>query len=100
MRNVVLGCYAAWLVRTDVSEEHSAAINKGTRVGELGTLALTSNRPIFPPKRRFLQEPHGVTPQKTPFLIVFTVFGAVLASRGTLILQLLYYMKRSGLEIT
>jgi hypothetical protein len=25
------------------------------------------------PKRRFLQEPHGVTPQKTPFFIVTAV---------------------------
>jgi hypothetical protein len=27
-----------------------------------------------PPKRRFLQEPHGVTTQKTPFFIIFAVF--------------------------
>jgi hypothetical protein len=26
-----------------------------------------------PPKRRFLQEPHGVTTQKTPFFIVTAV---------------------------
>jgi hypothetical protein len=26
-----------------------------------------------PPKRRFLQEPHGVTSQKTPFFIVTSV---------------------------
>jgi hypothetical protein len=26
-----------------------------------------------PPKRRFLQEPHGVTSQKTPLFIVTTV---------------------------
>jgi hypothetical protein len=31
------------LVRTDVSEEHSASIIRVTRVGELGTLAVTSN---------------------------------------------------------
>jgi hypothetical protein len=47
------------LVRTDVSEELRASIIRVTR-GELGTtLAVTS---------RFLQEPHGVTSQKTPFL--------------------------------
>jgi hypothetical protein len=28
---------------------------------------------VVPPKRRFLQEPHGVTIQKTPFLIVTAV---------------------------
>jgi hypothetical protein len=55
------------LVRTDVSEEPSAFI-RVTRIGELGTtLAVTSNRrtPL-----RFLQEPQGVTSQKTPFVIV------------------------------
>jgi hypothetical protein len=39
------------LVRTDVSEERSASITV-TRICELGTI---------------LQEPHGVTFQKTPF---------------------------------
>jgi hypothetical protein len=51
------------LVRTDVSEELSASIIGATRIGELGTLAVTSN----PPKCQFLQGPHGVTTQKTPF---------------------------------
>jgi hypothetical protein len=32
------------LVRTYVSEEHSASIIRVTRIGELGTLAVTSNR--------------------------------------------------------
>jgi hypothetical protein len=32
------------LVRTDVSEELSASIISLTRIGELGTLAVTSNR--------------------------------------------------------
>jgi hypothetical protein len=32
------------LVRTDVSEEFSASIIRVTRIGELGTLAVTSNR--------------------------------------------------------
>jgi hypothetical protein len=32
------------LVRTDVSEELSASIIKVIRIGELGTLAVTSNR--------------------------------------------------------
>jgi hypothetical protein len=32
------------LVRTDVSEEHSVSIIMVTRIGELGTLAVTSNR--------------------------------------------------------
>jgi hypothetical protein len=32
------------LVRTDVSEEHSASIIRVTRISEVGTLAKTSNR--------------------------------------------------------
>jgi hypothetical protein len=32
------------LVRTDVSEEFSASIISVTRIGELGTLAVTSNK--------------------------------------------------------
>jgi demethoxyubiquinone hydroxylase (CLK1/Coq7/Cat5 family) len=32
------------LVRTDVSEELSASIIRVTHIGELGTLAVTSNR--------------------------------------------------------
>jgi hypothetical protein len=32
------------LVRTDVSEELSASIIRMTRIGELGTLAVTRNR--------------------------------------------------------
>jgi hypothetical protein len=32
------------LVRTDDSEERSASIIRVTRIGELGTLAVTSNR--------------------------------------------------------
>jgi hypothetical protein len=60
------------LVRTDVSEELSASFIRVTRIGELGTaLAVTSNRRtlrrlLVPPKRRFLQEAHGVTFRKTP----------------------------------
>jgi uncharacterized protein YjbK len=38
----MLRCVA--LVRTDVSEELSASIIRVTRIGEVGTLAVTSNR--------------------------------------------------------
>jgi hypothetical protein len=41
----------------DVSEERSASIIWVTRIGELGTLAVTSSGYVTP-KRRFLQEPH------------------------------------------
>jgi hypothetical protein len=77
----MLHCVA--LVRTDVSEELGASFIRVTRIGELGTtLAVTSNRRmryVPPPKRRFLQEQHGVTSQKTLFL---TVAWAQLDSEG------------------
>jgi hypothetical protein len=37
-------CSLLALVRTDVSEERSAPIIMATRIGELGMLAVTSNR--------------------------------------------------------
>jgi hypothetical protein len=63
------------LVRIDVSEGLSASFIRVTRIGELGaTLAVASNRRSYiPPKRRFLQEPHGMTSQRTPFFIVTAV---------------------------
>jgi hypothetical protein len=78
-------CCRVAFVRADVSEERSASSTRVTRIGELGTtLAVTSNwrltlflvhwflspwcwRRYVPPKRRFLQEPHDVTFQKTAF---------------------------------
>jgi hypothetical protein len=58
------------LVRTNVSGELSPFIIRVTRIGELGTLAVTSNRRTL---RRFFQEPHGVTSQKTASFIVTAV---------------------------
>jgi hypothetical protein len=72
----------AALVRSDFSEEFRASIIRVTRIGELGT-SLAVNSPIllhpddgaakFLSKRPFLQEPHGVTSQKTAFFIVTAV---------------------------
>jgi hypothetical protein len=42
MSSEMLGCVA--LVRTDVSEDRSGSIIKVARIGELGTLAVTSKR--------------------------------------------------------
>jgi hypothetical protein len=53
------------LVRTEVSEERTTSIIMVTRIGDLGTLAMFSNRNT--------QEPHGVTSQKTAFFIVTAV---------------------------
>jgi hypothetical protein len=77
------------LVRKDDSEEPSASFIRVTRIGELGTtLAVTSNRRkqqrnanlvtlmmevLSSPKRRLLQQPHGLTSQKTTFFIVTAV---------------------------
>jgi hypothetical protein len=47
------------LVRTDVSEELSTSFIRVTRIGELGTTLASYSR--------FLQEPQGVTSQKTAF---------------------------------
>jgi hypothetical protein len=60
----------AALVTTDVPEERIATIIKVTRIGELGTLAVISNRSTL---RRFLQEPRGVTSQKTAFFQITDV---------------------------
>jgi hypothetical protein len=46
-------CHVA-LVRTDVSEELSASILRVTRIGELGTLAVPSNRHMLQ-RAKFLQ---------------------------------------------
>jgi hypothetical protein len=82
LRNCVSGMLRrVALVQTDVSEELSASFIRVTRIGELRTkLAVTRNRRTLrrrrrqvPPKRLFLQEPHGVTSQKTPFFLVTAV---------------------------
>jgi hypothetical protein len=49
------------LVTTNLSEERIAPIIRVTRIGEVGTLAVISNRSTL------LQGPHGVTFQKTAF---------------------------------
>jgi hypothetical protein len=56
MKNT-MGCYAVSLVSTDVSEERIASVIRVTRIGDLGTLAITNNRSTqryISPKRRFL----------------------------------------------
>jgi hypothetical protein len=62
------------LIRTDVSEEPGASFIRVTKIGELQLQLATDVRCEeiqVPPKRRFLQEPHGVTTQKTPFFNFF-----------------------------
>jgi hypothetical protein len=62
----MLGCVA--LVRTDFSEKLSTSFIRVIRIDELGTtLAVTSNRRSCEEIPRFLEEPHGITSQKTPF---------------------------------
>jgi hypothetical protein len=62
--------YCVALVRTDVSKERISPIIRVT-IGELGTtLALIRDQRT---QRRFLQEPHGTTSQKTTLFIVAAV---------------------------
>jgi hypothetical protein len=61
------------LIRTDVSEETIATIVRLTRIGELGTTLAVTGKRYVPPNRRFLQEQHGVTSQKTTIFIVTAV---------------------------
>jgi hypothetical protein len=61
------------LVSTDVSEELGSSFIRVTGIGELGT--------TLPPKRRILQELHGVTSQETPFAIVTAVKSSNLTKR-------------------
>jgi hypothetical protein len=73
------------LVRTDVSEEPGASFIRVTKIGELGTTqAATSNRRALRRNTNFftayvgltvLQEPHGVTTEKTPFLTYIVFVG-------------------------
>jgi hypothetical protein len=93
------------LVRTDVSEEPGASFIRVKTIGELGTTQAATLRSVrrllvaacvvpsspilspwwrrrqVPPKRRFLQEPHGVTTQKTPFFKVISWLPAALITR-------------------
>jgi acetylglutamate synthase len=64
------------LVITDVSEELSACINRMTRIGGLLTVNVLPSSPILvtlmmealsSSETSVLQEPHGVTSQKTSF---------------------------------
>jgi hypothetical protein len=67
------------LVRTDVSEDRIAFIVRLRRLGELGIrLAVNSNRRKL--RRKLLQEPREVTPQKTPFFVVTAVKTSNLTS--------------------
>jgi hypothetical protein len=85
------------LVITDVSEELSAFIIRGTRIGELALFLVHRFlspwlwRRYVPPKRRFLQEPHVVTSHNTTFFIVTAVTTSNLTRDLLLLLLLNYY---------
>jgi hypothetical protein len=86
-------CHVA-LIRTDVSEEPKASIIRVTRIGELGTLAITSNRHMLRRNTKYtlmmealgssetsvLTRAPDITSQKTPFFIVTTVKTSNLTS--------------------
>jgi hypothetical protein len=69
------------LVRTDVSEELSASFIRVTRIGELGTIALTSNRHAA--KKCRLLVTASVVPS-SPFLV--TLMKEALSSSETSVL--------------
>jgi hypothetical protein len=70
----MLHCVA--LATTDVSVERIASNIRETRIGELGrTSAVISNRTTL---RRILEEPHGVTYEKTAFFYMKRVHGRTL----------------------
>jgi hypothetical protein len=50
-----------YLVRTDVSEERSVSNIRVTGIGELGTLAVTSNRRTLRRNTMFSSETSGIT---------------------------------------
>jgi hypothetical protein len=57
------------LVRPDVSEENVALVTTSVVPSSPILVTPMKEAPRFPPKRRFLKEPHGVTSQKIPFFI-------------------------------
>jgi hypothetical protein len=61
------------LVRTDVSEELGASFIRVTRIDELRTTLAVTSFVLSSSILVILQEPHGVTSQKTPFSIVTAV---------------------------
>jgi hypothetical protein len=84
LKNAVFGILRrVALVRTDVSEEHSASFIRVTRIGELGTtLAVTSNRRT-PRRVRRLLVTANVVPSSS---ILFTVMKEALRSSETSVL--------------
>jgi hypothetical protein len=70
------------LVTTDVSEDLSASIVRWTRIGELGTLAVTSNF-LFPCSVRRLLVMANVVPSST---ILVTLMMEALSSSETSVL--------------
>jgi hypothetical protein len=71
------------LVITDVSEEFSAYFIRVTRIGELGTLAVTSNRRTFLHSVRWLLVTTNVVPS-SPILV--TLMKEALSSSETSVL--------------
>jgi hypothetical protein len=74
------------LVRTDVTEELSASIIRMTRIGEIGTLAVTSNRRTLV----FMSAEFAVTPRQ--HLLQITYAGSLIRYQQAT--QLLGFLKR------
>jgi hypothetical protein len=75
-------------VRTDISEELSATTIRATRIGELGTLAITSNRHMLLRNTKFLRSVHQllVTANVPSSPILVTLMMEALSSCETSVL--------------
>jgi hypothetical protein len=71
------------LVRTDVSEERSASINRLTRIGELGTTLLTNNAVVILRSLRQLLITAKVVSSST--ILVTLMMNAIRSSEMSLI---------------
>jgi hypothetical protein len=73
-------CFRVALVGIDVSEEYISTNQEHVTFCSL--IVFTLNMRLYvPPKRQFLQEPHGDTSQKTIFFIVTAVKTSILYRR-------------------
>jgi hypothetical protein len=71
------------LVRPDVSEERSSSIIRATRIGELGTLAVTSNRRTLRRSLRRLLVTANVVP--SPPILVALMMEALSSSETSVL---------------
>jgi hypothetical protein len=82
------------LVRTTACSAHQLLVT--ANVPRLPILVTLMIEVIVPPKRRFLQEPHGIASQKIAFFIVTAVKTSSLTSFKDICILLLEHKERTG----